>query len=94
MSTFKNFYAMRLKKVPFEQLTKKKSRNQGGLNPPFQNSGGVATPPPPPLFGARVHTRACYKNHRPATIMVINLSLRFVDQIGTSVRFWPRKVKC
>ena len=26
--------------------------------------------------------------------MVISLSLRFVDQIGTSVRFWPKKVKC
>ena len=38
-----------------------------------------------------IHTRACYKNHRPATIMVISLSLRFVDQIGTSVRFWPKK---
>ena len=38
-----------------------------------------------------LHTRACYKNHRPATIMVISLSLRFVDQIGTSVRFWPKK---
>ena len=24
-------------------------------------------------------------------IMVISLSLRFVDQIGTSVRFWPKK---
>ena len=41
-----------------------------------------------------LHTRACYKNHRPATIMVISLSLRFVNQIGTSVRFWPKKVKC
>ena len=38
-----------------------------------------------------LHTRACYKNHRPATIMVISLSLRFVDQIGTSVRFWQKK---
>ena len=38
-----------------------------------------------------LHTRACYKNHRPTTIMVISLSLRFVDQIGTSVRFWPKK---
>ena len=41
-----------------------------------------------------LHTRACYKNHRSATIMVISLSLRFVDQIGTSVKFWPKKVKC
>ena len=41
-----------------------------------------------------LHTRACCKNHRPATIMVTSLSLRFVDQIGTSVRFWPKKVKC
>ena len=38
-----------------------------------------------------LHTRACYKNHPPATIMVIRLSLRFVDQISTSVRFWPKK---
>ena len=41
-----------------------------------------------------LHIRACYKNHCSATIMVISLSLRFVDQIGTSVRFWPKKVKC
>ena len=38
-----------------------------------------------------LHTCVCYKNHRPATIMVISLSLRFVDQIDTSVRFWPKK---
>ena len=43
------------------------------------------------LHQQSLHTRACYKNHRPATIMVISLSLRFVDQIGTSVRFWPKK---
>ena len=41
-----------------------------------------------------LHTRTCYKSHSPATIMVISLSLRFVDQIGTSVRFWPKIVKC
>ena len=41
-----------------------------------------------------LHTRECYKIHRSATTMVISLSLRFVDQIGTSVRFWPKKVKC
>ena len=47
MSTAKNFYDKRLKKVLFEQL-KKKSQNQGGLNPPFQNSGGGCDPPNPP----------------------------------------------
>ena len=44
----------------------------------------------PTLHQQWLHTRACYKNHRPATIMVISLSLRFVDQISTSVRFWPK----
>ena len=53
-STFKNFYAKRLKKVLCEQLNNKFSRNQGGLNPSLQNSGGVATPPTPSLFGAPV----------------------------------------
>ena len=37
-----------------------------------------------------LHTRTCYKNHRSATIMVISLNL----SIGTSVSFWPKKVKC
>ena len=42
-----------------------------------------------------VITHSCVlQNHRPATIMVISLSLRFVDQIDTSVRFRPKKVKC
>ena len=39
-----------------------------------------------------VITHSCVlQNHRPATIMVTSLSLRFVDQIGTSVRFCPAK---
>ena len=42
-----------------------------------------------------VITHSCVlQKPRPATIMVISLSLRFVDQIGTSVRFCPKKVKC
>ena len=41
-STFKNFYAKRLKKVLFEQLKKNDPKIRGGgLNPPFQNSGEV-----------------------------------------------------
>ena len=35
-----------------------------------------------------------YKNHRSATIMVIKFELKNVNQIGTSVSFWPKKVKC
>ena len=63
-TTIKNFYAKRLKKVLFEQL-KKMIRKSGGVEPPFQNSGGVATPPPnPPLFGARGQPRPSqYANH-------------------------------
>ena len=30
------------------------SKNQGGFNPPFQNSGGVATPPTPPTLAPLV----------------------------------------
>ena len=41
-----------------------------------------------------LHTRACYKNHRSATIVVIITEHKNVDQIGTSVSFWPKKVKC
>ena len=41
-----------------------------------------------------LHTRTCYKNHRSATIMVIKFELKIVDRIGTSVSFWPKKVKC
>ena len=40
-----------------------------------------------------LHTRTCYKKYHSATIMVIKFELKNVDQIGTSVSFWPKKVK-
>ena len=33
----------------------------------------------------------CYKNHRSATIMVIKIALKIVDQIVASFSFWPKK---
>ena len=40
-----------------------------------------------------IHTRACYKNHRSATIMVVSLNLRmYLEQIGTSVSFSQKKL--
>ena len=40
-------------------------------------------------------TRACYKKHRSAKIMVIKIELKIVDQIGTSVmQFLAKKVNC
>ena len=38
------------------------------------------------------HPYKCYKNHYSATIMVIKFELKLVDQIGTSVSFWPKKL--
>ena len=41
-----------------------------------------------------VITHTCVlQKHRSATIMVIKFELKNVDQIGTSVSFWPKKSK-
>ena len=41
-----------------------------------------------------LQNRTCYETHRSATIMVIKIELKIVDQIVTSVSFWPKLVKC
>ena len=38
------------KKFTFHNFYANFSKNQRGSTPPFQNSGGVATPPAPPLW--------------------------------------------
>ena len=42
-----------------------------------------------------VITHTCVlQKPRSATIMVIRFELKNLDQIGTSVSFWPKKGKC
>ena len=57
MSTAKNFYAKRLKKVLFEQLKNKIISKSGGVEPPLpkfrRGCKPPNPPPPPPLFGVR-----------------------------------------
>ena len=50
MSTAKDFYAKRLKKVLFEQFKKKMISKSEGVEPPLPKFRGGCDPP---LFGAR-----------------------------------------
>ena len=38
-----------------------------------------------------LHTRTCYKNHRSATIMVIKIEHKIIDQIGVICQFLAKK---
>ena len=64
-STFKKFMQ---KKATFKNFYANFSKNQGGFNPLFQNSGGVATPPTPPtlapLFRWDAIAVSNYKNQK------------------------------